>query len=487
MTRALLRWITILALLLPLPALAGIDVVYRYNGVPSLSWQHNPGTALFDSEPVAGGVLRLAASAAPQHLRRFGPDSATAAAHFINRQQLPLLARQPGSNKLVSALCSHWHINQADRRFYCRLNAQARWSDGVQVSSSDIAFTLDFLSNPASQSPAVRQRLLSYIKQLEIFDDQAFALQLHPQPTPGVIDAVRQLRPAARHFYQSRQGWPDAFNELAEPSTGPYYLESLTRADRFSLRKSNNWWLAEQAFFSRRFNVNKIEYRYIADPRRLLEKFRAGEIDALPLNQPDRISQQDMLILSQHYKINLVEHYSQQTERLTGLLLSDQALLQPVAANPGQPLSQQLRNKSLNIAYAGRLRPAELERMAVQLESDGVQVRWQPVTNVAPDTLLQQQPFTAIWLSTQRSMLADIERRGQHFFAAGSDRARSRYIAWRWLQFPAQIASPASDDLMLASDAEYGGAFWINPEIRIDTLASPARRQPRVSTLSNKP
>ena len=288
---------------------AAPDIVYQYGGMPDIAWSNNYAGPLFYSQPRPGGIYRQARPELPTHIRRFGPDSDNYLAAVLNQLQMPLLGQHPEDESLISMLCSDWHTDSAANTFYCRLDSEARWSDGVSVTTEDIVFTFEFLSNPSTKSKHQRDAIASIIEQVNIFSERVFSIS-SKQPLTNSLRRLIDMRPLAKHFYTARRGWPATFNVLGEPSTGPYYIENLSNQSRIAFRKTTNWWAANRPFFVNRFNVSRVMFIRAKSATEVVERFRSGELDAVAINRPSNWHSQAIRTLNADNKIALLEFTS---------------------------------------------------------------------------------------------------------------------------------------------------------------------------------
>src|SRR5690606_17830917 len=183
------------------PALA-IPTLWHSVGIePDVAWQTNDSSPTWAGEPDPGGYLHLYLPEFPPHLRRFGPDTPHINVPMLEALQLPLLARHPGDQRWLPMLVSQWATDSQQGILYLQINPSARWSDGQPVTNRDIAFTLNFLTDPAHNADWQRQRLLQRIKRAEFFNDHQVALYLH-EPFESAMEEIAALRPLAAHFYR---------------------------------------------------------------------------------------------------------------------------------------------------------------------------------------------------------------------------------------------------------------------------------------------
>lgn len=308
-----IRFSILLLLMLCRQVVADVTVTYDYGGLPDIDWQTYEAGPLFTEPSLPGGVYRQAVATTPDTMRRFGPGTDTYVAYLINRLQMPLLARHPNNQQLLPMLCRFWFIDKPNNHFYCQIDAEAEWSDGVSVTTKDIAFSIEFLTNPATQAETQKNALLAGLNQLVIFSEKAFSFQLTPPFSEKKLEQAFEFRPAAAHFYSSKTGWPEAFDLIPEPTTSAYHIETLITRNQINLRKTENWWANERAFFANRFNVDRIIYQKLKSAEILLKRFQAGEYDSIPLQKTNNWNNPAISNLANHYQIARLEFKSDKT------------------------------------------------------------------------------------------------------------------------------------------------------------------------------
>jgi microcin C transport system substrate-binding protein len=94
-----------------------------------------------DPKAVKGGTLRDKGTRYPATLRTFGKES-----NYVENATIkklcyePLLERHPLTfEPTVPRLASHWKISDDKKKFWFRINPDARWSDGRRVTADDVA------------------------------------------------------------------------------------------------------------------------------------------------------------------------------------------------------------------------------------------------------------------------------------------------------------------------------------------------------------
>ncbi len=307
-------------------------------------WQSNNGSAPWGAANAQrGGISRQPLLHFPPNIRRIGPQTPHSFSATLENLQLPLIARHPQDSRWIPMLASRWLVNEQAMRLYFELDADARWSDGIAVTTDDIRFTLEFLTDPATAAAWQAERLQQLISGLEVFDQQRFAFVLQEPATMNSIRELASLRPFAAHVYRNARDWPKSFDWYPEPTTGPYYLAQLNPYAQIVLRETSDWWGRDKRYFKHRFNVHRVNLRMPDEDYSVIDLLERGELDVIPLNttenwQSERISQ-----LSNSKRINRIQFYHQAPLPFTGLLLN--------ANHPG------LSSKSKRAAVLSALSP----------------------------------------------------------------------------------------------------------------------------------
>lgn len=463
------------------PALA-IPTLWHSVGIePDVAWQTNDSSPTWAGEPDPGGYLHLYLPEFPPHLRRFGPDTPHINVPMLEALQLPLLASHPGDQLWLPMLVSQWATDSQQGILYLQINPDARWSDGQPVTNRDIAFTLNFLTDPAHNADWQRQRLRQRIKRAEFFNDHQVALHLH-EPFEAAMEEIAALRPLAAHFYQQRQ-WPEDFNWNPEPVTGPYQLSRIKHDHSLVLQRQNNWWGFSQRYFHGRFNVSRITLLSVPDTSQLLAHLQRAELDLLPVSQ-DFLQQPGVQDLHQQQRLVLTEQHQQRS-----------GIRRILIANPNIITKAALRQRLLNGTAVAEEYPELLTHSPDRPSDLPDSVRLRQVSTPALLQLLRNGHYSLAelrfvrplshgqleaWLAQQLPdasagvNLTDWQQRG---WLKIDQEPLVRYtLHWPWLQLPDNPLLPWLGDLFDPFDAISGGLFRIDRKQRTEVLANPQRR-----------
>ena len=307
---------------------AAVAVSYKdITSISALNWQQTPAIASPGSpDALPGGSLVRSLIRFPDNLRRIGPQTPHNFSATLNSLQLPLMA-QSADGEWIPMLASRWAASADGRRLFFELQENANWSDGVQVSTADIAFTVDFLSGWQTAADWQARQLQQLLSGTEIYSDRIFAFILKEPDSRQALTQLASLRPFARHAYENRKGWPENFDWFAEPTTGPYYISQINPGESIVLRRTTDWWASELPYFRYRFNTGRITLRLLTAADDELSLFSRGELSLVSLTTPEQWNLPRLIALTQEKKIQRLRFYQQVPAALNGLLLNGRSPL----------------------------------------------------------------------------------------------------------------------------------------------------------------
>src|ERR1700685_2116965 len=107
-----------------------------------------------DPRAIKGGAFRDYVPDFPGTLRMVGPESNSQFNYGITAMAYEtLLGVHPATLEFVPGLATHWQISPDKTTYRFRIDPNARFSDGVPVTSEDVVATYDFLLDKTLQDP----------------------------------------------------------------------------------------------------------------------------------------------------------------------------------------------------------------------------------------------------------------------------------------------------------------------------------------------
>ena len=272
----------------------GLEQIAEDMGYTTYEWNESVDKTFFgDPKASKGGTLNYIHSLFPRTMRVLGQNSS----QVLNSRTIlalcyqGLLSQHPTTLEFIPALASHWKISDDKMTFEFRINPDARWWDGRQVTSEDVIATWDLrmdetILSPAEQitygkfeRPVAKSKYLVSVKSKTVnwrnflyFSTMA----LHPHHILKDLDGTAFLEEYA-------------FSVI--PGTGPYILkdENIKNQESYTFERRDDFWAAKSPFNRYKYNFDKIKVSVVKDNDALqYEKFKKGEQDIFNVQRSRR-------------------------------------------------------------------------------------------------------------------------------------------------------------------------------------------------------
>ena len=172
------------------------------------------------------------------------------------------------SGKVVPQLAKSWDISPDGLTYTFKLQTGVRFHDGEAFDSTVAKFSLDRARGTDSVNP--QKRFFSTIASID---------------TPAADTLVVHLSsPTGSLLYWL--GWPSSVmvgpksadnDKLTPVGTGPFKFSAWAKGDHVELVKNPDYWNK-----SVQVKLNKVTFRFIADPQAEAAALKAGDVDAIP-------------------------------------------------------------------------------------------------------------------------------------------------------------------------------------------------------------
>jgi peptide/nickel transport system substrate-binding protein len=197
-----------------------------------------------------------------------------------------LLTRDPETLEWIPWIAEAWEVSDDGLTIRYDLRRGVRFSDGVELTSEDVLFTLDMIRNPEINAP----RLVPYYENVESVTAEGpyrVVFQLS-EPYFQALSITGGMDILAKHYYE--QFTPEEFNASTGLlfGSGPYKLpmdpEDWTPGSgSIELVRNDEYW-------GPRPTLDKLVWREITDENAQLVSFRNGDIDRYSV-RPERYNQ----------------------------------------------------------------------------------------------------------------------------------------------------------------------------------------------------
>ncbi len=272
----------------------GFEEIAEEMGYITYEWNESMDKTFFgDPKASKGGTLNYIHSLFPRTMRVIGQNSS----QVLNYRTIQLMCyeglldQHPTTLEFIPALASHWKISEDKLTFEFRINPDARWWDGRQVTSEDVIATWDLRMDetilaPAQQitfskfeRPVAKSKYLVSVKSKTVNWRNFLyfsTMVLHPHHILKDLDGTAFLEEYA-------------FSVI--PGTGPYILkdENIKNQESYTLERREDYWAAQTPFNRYKYNFDKIKVSVVKDNDALqYEKFKKGEQDIFNVQRSRR-------------------------------------------------------------------------------------------------------------------------------------------------------------------------------------------------------
>ena len=215
-------------------------------------------------------VLTVGASVFPDNLR--SGASTYASLSLLMQTNDPLVARDNAGN-LHPALAASWEqVAPTTTRFHLREGV--RFSDGVEFTSDDVAFTINRVIDPKNA-----YAMLSRIGQVaSVAAVDKYTVDIHTKTVfPTLLRGLSDIIVEPRHVYD-KQG-ADAISQHPV-GTGPFVFQEWVPGDHYTLTANRSYWGGAP-------HVDRLVIRTIPDASTRVASLMAGEsqiIEEVPID-----------------------------------------------------------------------------------------------------------------------------------------------------------------------------------------------------------
>ncbi len=280
--------------------------ISRWTGGPGfeeiaelISWKtNNDINVIGDPNAIKGDTLKfLAGDVFPNTLRAFGKETRSQLNGVIESMVYePLLNFDAETFQLEPVLATHWRVLSDSMTFLFRINPDAKFSDGREVTSKDVVATYDILVDEGHGDPNV------YTYWKEKFE--------RPVAESKYIVSVKSKKKEWRNLYSiaglyiypsyylekiDGATYVDKYQFELMPGSGPYILntERTTQENNglVVLDRRKSYWAEKHVRNTGLWNFDTVEFIFINDETQEVERFFAGDYDTYSVGRAQWWSQ----------------------------------------------------------------------------------------------------------------------------------------------------------------------------------------------------
>jgi microcin C transport system substrate-binding protein len=257
-------------------------------GFTGEGWQTNTDFDLIgDPRAIKGGVFRRAMSDYPATLRYLGPNISVWNASLHGLAYERLIELHPTSLDYIPSLATHWQISEDQKTYRFRIDPNARFNDGVPVTSDDVIASWSLYVDPSVQDPLNNSIYNNFERPVA---ESKYIVRIVANVggwTPMYYLASMHIYPA--HALKAVDGgtYVKEWNDKMLPGSGPYFVTpaDLDKGNRISIRRRPDYWAEKYRRNVGLGNFDEIRDVVVRDRNLEFEMVKRGDLDFYTVNR----------------------------------------------------------------------------------------------------------------------------------------------------------------------------------------------------------
>ena len=269
----------------------GFEDVAESMGFETYTYTEEDYKFLGDVNAKKGGHLKFTLSRFPATFRALGQYYNYTENYYIMNALCyqSLLGSHPVTLEHTPGLASHWKISDDKMEFYFRINPDARWSDGQEVTADDIVASYDIRMDETILMPST-QVTYGKIQRPEAVSKYIVKVKSKNLNWRNMLYFGGMVI-LPEHYLKDLDGtaYLEEYNFKMLPGTGPYLIkdEDIINQESYSLTRRDNWWGKEDRATKYMYNFDRITVSVVKDnPALQFEKMKKGESDFFEIAKP---------------------------------------------------------------------------------------------------------------------------------------------------------------------------------------------------------
>lgn len=235
-----------------------------------------------DPKAVKGGTVRNAVTDFPTTLRYWGPNISTWNLMLHNNSYEFLVGLHPTTLEYIPVLATHWQISPDKRTFRFRIDPNARWSDGVPVTSADVVASWKLVTDTSLQDP-VQTAMFSEFEQPVAESKYIVSVKAKSVRWQNLLYFGNGLFIYPAHILKDLNGgkYIKEYNSKMLPGTGPYTVEEkdVEKGKQITIRRRKDYWAEKARRNVGLNNFDAIQTLVVRDRNLEFEQFKKGDLD----------------------------------------------------------------------------------------------------------------------------------------------------------------------------------------------------------------
>jgi len=236
-----------------------------------------------------GGVFRDHLTDFPGTLRLEGPESNSFFNYSVTTLAYEsLVGLHPTTLEYIPSLATHWQISADKMTFRFRINPNARFSDGMPVTSDDVVATYDFIMDKTLQSPS-NQLVFGKLERPVAESKYIVRVRAKELNWRNFLYFGGSMRILPAHVLKTINGdqYLKEYNYKLLPGSGPYTIreEDIEKGKTITVRRRADYWAEKARSNVGLGNFDALRFVVVRDENLAFEMFKKGELDAYPVSR----------------------------------------------------------------------------------------------------------------------------------------------------------------------------------------------------------
>ena len=200
-----------------------------------------------------------------------------------------LLGMHPVTLEYMSGLATHWKVSEDKMQMWFRIDPDARFSDGEEVTAEDVVASWDIRMDETILMPST-QLVYGKLERPEILSKYIVTVKAKNLNWRNLL-YFSGMSILPEHYLRDLDGtaYLEEYNMKMLPGSGPYIIkdEDIINQESFSLTRLDSWWAKDHKTSKNMYNFDRITISVVKDNEALMyEKFKKGESDFFQVKKP---------------------------------------------------------------------------------------------------------------------------------------------------------------------------------------------------------
>jgi len=250
------------------------------NTIQKIDWRNakRKPDKIASANAVKGGQLNIFGGQSPKSLNYY-LDNNTFSANIFSLMYDSLLNLDPITADFTPCIAKDWAIIDDGKEYYFKIDTNAKWSDGKQITAFDVKYTFDAIMDPKNLTGVFKVGLENFLSPeiIDTFTIKFTAKEIHWR---NLLE-LSSLSILPTHIFSTKD-----FNKINfefPVVSGAYKIKTIKEGAFIQLERRKNWWQANYPDMKYVNNFDILNYRIVSNPDDAFDLFKKGMIDIYPV------------------------------------------------------------------------------------------------------------------------------------------------------------------------------------------------------------